>query len=101
MCIRDSIQMFDPETVAEHRLSELRFGDIVAITEADHTYGRTYRRGSVSVGVVVHSRSIVAGHGPGVTTLFTSKDGLIDPVIDHGANLRFAFEKLGLPAREG
>ena len=89
------IQMFDPGTVEKHRLNELRFGDIVAITDADHTYGRIYRQKSISVGVIVHSRSVVSGHGPGVTTLFTSTEGLIDTVIDTDANLKNYFEKMG------
>jgi len=88
------IQMFDPDTVEKHRLNTLRFGDIVAITDADHTFGRIYHQKSVSVGVIVHSRSIVAGHGPGVTTLFTSTAGLIDPILDDNANLKSYFEKL-------
>ncbi len=85
------IQMFDDETVGKHHLDTLRFGDIVAISEADHSYGRIYRQGSISVGVIVHSRSIVAGHGPGVTTLFTSTKGQIDPVIKPKANLKDLF----------
>jgi len=88
------IQMFDEETVEKHRLNDLKFGDIVAITNADNTFGRVYRKKSISVGVIVHSRSVVAGHGPGVTTLFTSRDGLIDAVIDPDANLTNYFKKL-------
>jgi hypothetical protein len=82
------IQMFDPQVVAEHHLDTLRFGDFVAIVDAAHEYGRIYLAGAVSVGVVVHSRSDVAGHGPGVTTVLTSRSGRIRPVIDPGANLR-------------
>ena len=81
------IQLYDEKVVAEHNLNTLRFGDIVAIIDADHTYGRIYRTGAVSIGVVVHSRSWTAGHGPGVTTLFTSKEGKIETVIDPNANL--------------
>ena len=88
------IQMFDPETVEEYRLHELRFGDIVAVTGADHSFGRIYRARSISVGVVVHSRSVISGHGPGVTTLFTSREGIIDAVIDKDANLKYYFEKM-------
>lgn len=89
------IQMFDTPTVEQYKLNSLRLGDIVAIVGADHSFGRTYRQKSVSVGVIVHSRSIVAGHGPGVTTLFTSTEGMIDPVIDPNANLKNFFAKLG------
>lgn len=81
------IQLFDEKTVKEHNLEKLRFGDIVAIIDADHTYGRIYQEGAVSVGVISHSRSSVAGHGPGVTTLLTSREGNIEVVIDPDANL--------------
>jgi hypothetical protein len=81
------IQLFDEKTVKEHNLETLRFGDIVAIIDADHTYGRIYQEGAVSVGVISHSRSSVAGHGPGVTTLLTSREGNIEVVIDPDANL--------------
>ncbi|MBT3231868.1 MAG: DUF4438 domain-containing protein [Calditrichaeota bacterium] len=88
------IQMFDPETVEQYKMNELRFGDIVAILDADHSFGRIYRKHSVSIGVVVHSRSVLAGHGPGVTTLFTSSKGDIDVAMDPNANLKNLFEKL-------
>ena len=81
------IQLYDEQVVAEHDLDTLRFGDIVAITDADNTYGRIYRTGAISIGVVVHSRSWTAGHGPGVTTLFSSREGRIETVIDADANL--------------
>lgn len=81
------IQTFDDVTAEKYGLRDLRLGDIVAIVDADHSYGRIYRTGAVSVGVVVHGRSYVAGHGPGVTSLLTSPDGKIDPVIDSRANL--------------
>ena len=81
------ITLFDPGVVAEHGLDELRFGDFVAILDADATYGRHYFRGAVSIGIVAHSDSIIAGHGPGVTGLLTSRDGQILPVLDPEANL--------------
>jgi len=81
------ITMFCGETCEEYGLGGLRFGDLVAIEDADHSFGRIYRRGAVSVGIVTHSNCVVAGHGPGVTTLFTSRSGAIEPVIDGGANI--------------
>lgn len=81
------IQLFDEEIVEEYGLESLRFGDIVAIMDADHSHGRIYQSGAVSIGVVVHGRSDSAGHGPGVTTLFTSGGGRIEPRIDGNANL--------------
>jgi hypothetical protein len=82
------IQMFDEEVNERHNLDSLRFGDIVAITDADHSHGRTWLGGAISVGVVVHGRSMTAGHGPGVTTLFTSPSGNIELIEDADANLK-------------
>ncbi len=88
------IQMFDEEVNERYNLHSLRFGDIVAIMDADHSYGRTWLGGAVSIGIISHGRSDSAGHGPGVTTLFTSREGRIEPVIDADANLK---NLLGIP----
>jgi hypothetical protein len=81
------IQSFDDETVVQYGLRELRFGDIVAITDADHSYGRIYRKGAISIGIVAHGASNIAGHGPGVTSLLTSRCGAIVPHVDSDANI--------------
>ena len=81
------IQMFSRDVVDEYGLASLNLGDFVAILDADHTYGRIYYTGAVSVGVIVHSDSYVAGHGPGVATVLTSREGNIRPVIDGDANI--------------
>lgn len=81
------IQLFDKDLAEKYHLTSLRFGDIVAIIDADHTYGRIYRSGAVSIGVIVHSVCVTAGHGPGVTTLLTSAEGKIIPYIDSAANI--------------
>ncbi len=81
------ITLFDEATVAEFGLEDLRLGDLVAITDADTTFGRHYRRGAVIIGIIAHSDSHIAGHGPGVTCLLTARGGKIEPVIDPGANI--------------
>ncbi len=81
------IQTFDPQMVARYGLDELRLGDIVAIADADHRFGRIYRTGAMSIGIVAHGRSFIAGHGPGVTSLLTSPSGAIVPQIDPTANI--------------
>jgi Domain of unknown function (DUF4438) len=81
------IQTFDDAVAEQYRLRDLRLGDLVAIVNADHSYGRIYRTGAISVGVVAHGRSFVAGHGPGVTSLLTSSEGKIEPIVDPNANL--------------
>lgn len=77
----------DPETVQEYGLDRIRFGDFVALLDHDNRYGRAYRQGAVTIGVVVHSDCLLAGHGPGVTTVMTCKTPLIEPVIDPQANI--------------
>lgn len=81
------VQFFDPKTVKEFELETLRFGDIVAIVDADSTYGRVYRQDAITIASVSHGRSDSAGHGPGVTTLFTSTKGRIEPYKASDANL--------------
>jgi hypothetical protein len=94
------IQLFDPGIVRRFRLDRLRFGDLVAIADADHRFGRSFRTGAMTIGVVIHSDSTVSGHGPGVTTLLTGETRHLVPLHDPRANLA---EVLGIrrlpPAR--
>lgn len=81
------IMTSDPETVEKYQLDKIRFGDFVALMDHDNLYGRTYRQGAISIGIVVHSNCLLGGHGPGVTTLMTCATPLIKPVIDPKANI--------------
>jgi hypothetical protein len=73
------LQCSDPASVKKWGLEELRLGDLVAITDADHSFGRIFRKGAVSIGVVAHADCVQAGHGPGVVTVLTSASGAIAP----------------------
>ncbi|MCP4691272.1 MAG: DUF4438 domain-containing protein, partial [Desulfobacterales bacterium] len=77
----------DPATVKKYKLDKMRFGDFVALLDHDNSYGRAYVQGAVSIGIVVHSNCLLAGHGPGVSTLMTCPTSLIKPVPDPGANI--------------
>ena len=81
------IQLFDQAVARRHRLNALRFGDLVAITDADTRYGRSYSGGHVTIGVVIHSESTVAGHGPGVVSLLTGETRDLRWTIDPSANI--------------
>mgnify|MGYP003623609545 CR=1 FL=1 len=85
------ITLHDPVMVKEYGLEDLRFGDIVAIMDADTRYGRTFRTGAVTVGVVIHGDSYLNGHGPGVTTLMATKGPDIEVFEDKNANLKTLF----------
>lgn len=77
----------DKEELKKHGLENLRFGDLVAITDHASYFGRHYRQGAVTIGVVIHSDSFISGHGPGVTTLLTTLDGNIEWVMEPKANI--------------
>jgi hypothetical protein len=81
------IQTSDPSVLKKYNLEGLRFGDFVAIIDHESTFGWSYKKGAVSIAVVVHGNSFLAGHGPGVQTVMTSREGRIEPVIDKKANL--------------
>jgi hypothetical protein len=82
-----NLQTSDPELLAKSGLDDLRFGDIVAVTDWDSRYGHGYLRGSVAVGVVCQGSSFRSGYGPGIAIILTSKQGMIEPVVAPGANL--------------
>jgi hypothetical protein len=99
------IQLFDEKTLTEYGLSDLRLGDLVAILDTEHSYGRVYRPGALSIGIVVHSDCVTSGHGPGVTTLFTSASSralryTIEPTANIADFLGLRKEKAGKVARK-
>jgi hypothetical protein len=81
------IQTSDPETNKQYELDTLRLGDLVAIIDHDAAHGWSYKRGAVTIGVIIHGDSMVAGHGPGVQTLMTCHCGKILPKVDDNANI--------------
>jgi hypothetical protein len=50
---------------------DVALGDLVAVSDLDARYNMGYRRGWVTVGIVVHGASPLPGHGPGITPLLT------------------------------
>ncbi len=92
------IQTSDAAAVKKYGLDKMRLGDFVAIIDHESTYGWSFQKGAVSIAVVAHGNSFLAGHGPGVQTVFTSREGLIEPVLDRKANLA-NYLKIGRGAR--
>ncbi|MBN1755295.1 DUF4438 domain-containing protein, partial [bacterium] len=77
----------DQGYLKKHKLMDLRFGDFVAIMNHDNVYGRSYREGAVTIGIIIHGDCELAGHGPGITTLLSSAKPLIEPRLDLNANI--------------
>jgi hypothetical protein len=61
----------DQAHAAAYGVSALCLGDLVAITDIDARFNAGYRRGWMSIGVVVHGGSPQPGHGPGVTVILS------------------------------
>ena len=77
----------DEEEVKKYGIDKLRFGDIVLLRDCDNTYGRQFLKGSVTIGVIVHSNCVLSGHGPGVTGLLSCKTPKIKGIINENANI--------------
>lgn len=88
------IQLFDRPTVEEFGLADLKLGDFVAIMDAEASYGRIYRTGSIVIGLVVHSDCVLAGHGPGAMVVMSARADLLAPRLDPQANLKTYFARL-------
>ena len=69
-----------PAGAAGFGAAGLRLGDLVAITDIDARFNAGYRRGWMSVGLVVHGGSPQPGHGPGVTVILC---GPADAIATH------------------
>lgn len=95
------IQLVDRAARERHRLGSLRFGDLVAITDADTRRGPSYAPGRVTIGVIVHGDSTVSGHGPGVTPLLSGPAAVLRPMLQADANLAEVFGlRRAVPPRE-
>ncbi|HEX5188382.1 MAG TPA: DUF4438 domain-containing protein [Streptosporangiaceae bacterium] len=65
---------------------DLRLGDLVAVEDIDARYNMGYRRGWVSVGIVVHGASPLPGHGPGMTPILTGPRSALVTRVDGEAH---------------
>jgi hypothetical protein len=89
------IQTTCTDTIDELGLRDLRLGDLVALIDQYCGYGRGYLKGALTIGVVVHGASDIAGHGPGVNPVLTCKNGEIITRIDYGSNIEYYLNLMG------
>jgi Domain of unknown function (DUF4438) len=78
-------------------LDRLRIGDLVAVPNHNHTWGRGFHTGAMTIGLIIHGDSAWTGHGPGVLDLMSTMDGTIVPVLDPDSNIAL---RLGIRDRE-
>ncbi len=81
------IMATDQETKRRFELQNLRIGDLVAIEDISSHWGFLYRKDAISIGVVVHADSVVAGHGPGVSVIISANKSNLTPVVKVGSNV--------------
>jgi hypothetical protein len=77
----------DRALLAELGIDKLRLGDLVAVMDRDHRYGRGYKPGGVTIGLIMHGDSVMGGHGPGCQDMLVCAHGEMEPVVDPGANI--------------
>jgi hypothetical protein len=68
-------------------LESLRVGDVVALEDSDHRYGRGYREGYITIGVISTGQCMLFGHGPGPSSLLSGPAEAFHLVDDQDANL--------------
>lgn len=79
-------------------LDSLRIGDVVALQDQDHRFGRGFREGFVTIGVISTGHCRLFGHGPGPTSLLSGPATAFDVVRDGEANLSTYFKSLKVQA---
>jgi len=77
----------DRKLMAELGIDQMRLGDLVVIPDADHRWGRGYRKGAVTIALCIHGDSVMTGHGPGILALMSADEPCIEWVITPEANI--------------
>lgn len=82
------------EDMKKDGIEDLCFGDLVLLRGSDNVYGTSFLESASSLAVVVSGHSQMAGRGPGVVVIMSSKDGIIKEDIRSDANLSEFFKEL-------
>jgi hypothetical protein len=78
----DDLATGGPVGSAAAAAPEVLLGDLIAVTDIDARYNMGYRRGWLTIGVVVHGASPLPGHGPGITPILTGPSAALQPLPD-------------------
>jgi len=81
------IQTTFPPDIKDHRLDDLRFGDLLLLRDIETDYGKGYYRGGATIGVVCSGPSDISGLGIGVTPILSTRFGKLIGRIDPTANI--------------
>jgi hypothetical protein len=81
------IQTCFPPDISTYGLDELRFGDLVLMSDMQTDYGMGYYKGGATIGIVASSPSDRSGMGIGVTPILSTRLGELTSRIDSTANI--------------
>ena len=70
-------------------LEDLRIGDVIAMIDQDHSFGRGYREGWISIGVISTGSASLFGHGPGPSTIMSGPASAFNLILDEKSNIQF------------
>lgn len=76
--------------------TDMLLGDLVAVDGIDARFNMGFRRGWVTVGVVVHGGSPQPGHGPGITPILTGPATVLVVTPDRTGHAGVTVATLGL-----
>jgi Domain of unknown function (DUF4438) len=66
---------------------DVLLGDLVAVSDLDARFNLGYRRGWLTVGVIVHGASPLPGHGPGITPILTGPAEVLRAAPDRAGHV--------------
>ena len=78
----------DMQRIRALGLDKLRMGDIVLLEDCFNCFGRSVKRGAVSVGVVIHTDCFYPGHGPGIVNILSAPTKRIVGRKDEKCNIK-------------
>jgi hypothetical protein len=75
-------------------LESLRVGDVVALEDQDHRYGRGWRPGWLTIGIISTGHCRLFGHGPGPSSILSGPASAFALTDEPAANVRAAFTEM-------
>lgn len=76
-------------------LESLRIGDVVSLEDQDHRFGRGWRPGWTTIGVISTGHCRLFGHGPGPSSILSGPSDAFALRDEPKANLRTVFAAMG------
>lgn len=75
-------------------LESLRIGGLVELQDQDHRFGRGFREGWLTIGVISTGHCMLFGHGPGPSSILSGPADRFAVVTDPSANLSSCFGEM-------